>query len=169
MIRSVLTCALAKIIQNGKLTHAEIARRAGTSRTRATAVANANTRGTATDLLIRVLSAAGHKAELHVRRAAASSSAIGRSVTPVARQNRRIIRVMPEKCRVARRGKSTVSMWPGQPDSRRDRRDAAFRMIDWFRGPAQWTESRRQHRHDQRHANRRRQMVFLGATHRRRG
>lgn len=69
--RSELTCALVKIIQNGTLTHAEIARRAGTSRTRVTAIANANTRGISTDLLIRVLSATGHKAELRVRRAAA--------------------------------------------------------------------------------------------------
>ncbi len=69
--RSELTCALVKIIQNGTLTHAEIAKRAGTSRTRVTAIANANTRGISTDLLIRVLSATGHKAELRVRRAAA--------------------------------------------------------------------------------------------------
>jgi len=69
--RSDLTYALAKIIQNGKLTHAEIAKRAGTSRTRVTAIANGNTRGISTDLLIRVLSATGHKAELRVRKAAA--------------------------------------------------------------------------------------------------
>jgi predicted XRE-type DNA-binding protein len=69
--RSELTCVLVKIIQNGTLTHAEIAKRAGTSRTRVTAIANANTRGISTDLLIRVLSATGHKAELRVRRAAA--------------------------------------------------------------------------------------------------
>jgi len=69
--RSELTCALAKIIQNGGLTHTEIAKRAGTSRTRVTAIANANTRGISTDLLIRVLSATGHKAELRVRKAAA--------------------------------------------------------------------------------------------------
>jgi predicted XRE-type DNA-binding protein len=68
---SELTCALVKIIQNGKHTHAEIARRAGTSRTRVTAIANANTRGISSDLLMRVLSATGHKAELRVRRAAA--------------------------------------------------------------------------------------------------
>ena len=69
--RSELTCALAKIIQSGKLTHAEIAKRAGTSRTRVTAIANANTQGISTDLLIRVLSATGHRAELRVRKAAA--------------------------------------------------------------------------------------------------
>lgn len=69
--RSDLTCAMAKIIQNGKYTHAEIARKAGTSRTRVTAIANGNTHGMSTDLLIRVLSATGHKAELRVRKAAA--------------------------------------------------------------------------------------------------
>ncbi|MBI5167807.1 MAG: XRE family transcriptional regulator, partial [candidate division NC10 bacterium] len=43
--RSELTVALSKIIQSGKLTHAEIAKRAGTSRTRVTAIANGNTQG----------------------------------------------------------------------------------------------------------------------------
>ncbi len=43
--RSELTCVLAKIIQDGNLTHAEIAKRARTSRTRVTAIANANTHG----------------------------------------------------------------------------------------------------------------------------
>jgi predicted XRE-type DNA-binding protein len=69
--RSDLTCALAKIIQNGKSTHAEIAKRAGTSRTRVTAIANGNTQGMSTDLLIRILSATGYKAELRVRKTAA--------------------------------------------------------------------------------------------------
>jgi len=69
--RSDLTCALAKIIRNGKMTHAEIAKKAGTSRTRVTAIANGNTKGISTDLLIRVLSATGHKAELRVRKTAA--------------------------------------------------------------------------------------------------
>jgi predicted XRE-type DNA-binding protein len=69
--RSELTCALAKIIQNGKFTHAEIAKRAGTSRTRVTAIANGNTQGISTDLLIRVLSATGYRAELRVRKTAA--------------------------------------------------------------------------------------------------
>jgi predicted XRE-type DNA-binding protein len=71
VFRSELTRALAKMIQNGKLTHAEKAKHAGTSRTRVTAIANANTRGISTDLLIRVLSATGYRAELRVRKAAA--------------------------------------------------------------------------------------------------
>jgi predicted XRE-type DNA-binding protein len=69
--RSELTFELAKIIRNGKLTHAEIAKLAGTSRTRVTVIANGNTQGISTDLLIRVLSATGHKAELRVRKTAA--------------------------------------------------------------------------------------------------
>ncbi|MBN2339559.1 MAG: XRE family transcriptional regulator [Acidobacteria bacterium] len=69
--RSDLTCALTKIIQNGRDTHAEIAKKAGTSRTRVTAIANGNTQGMSTDLLIRVLSATGYKVELRVRKAAA--------------------------------------------------------------------------------------------------
>ena len=69
--RSELTCAVTRIIREGNLTHAEIAKRAGTSRTRVTAIANGNTQGMSTDLLIRVLAATGHRAELRVRKAAA--------------------------------------------------------------------------------------------------
>ncbi len=69
--RSELTVALSSIIQSGKLSHADIAKRAGTSRTRVTAIANGNTHGVSTDVLIRVLAATGHRAELRVRKAAA--------------------------------------------------------------------------------------------------
>ena len=69
--RSELTVALAKIIQAGQLTHAEIAKRAGTSRTRVTAIANGNTHGVSTDVLIRVLAATGYRAEVRVKKAAA--------------------------------------------------------------------------------------------------
>lgn len=69
--RSDLTVSLAKIIQSGRLTHADIAQRAGTSRTRVTAIANGNTRGVSTDVLIRVLAATGHRAEIRVKKTAA--------------------------------------------------------------------------------------------------
>ena len=69
--RSELTVALAKIIQAERLTHAEIAKSAGTSRTRVTAIANGNTRGVSTDVLIRILAATGHRAEVRVKKAAA--------------------------------------------------------------------------------------------------
>ena len=69
--RSDLTVSLAKIIQSGRLTHAEIAKGAGTSRTRVTAIANGNTRGVSTDVLIRVLAATGYRAEVRVKKSAA--------------------------------------------------------------------------------------------------
>ena len=69
--RSDLTVSLAKIIQAGPLTHAEIAKRAGTSRTRVTAIANGNTHGVSTDVLIRVLAATGYRAEVRLKKAAA--------------------------------------------------------------------------------------------------
>ena len=55
--RSELTVVLAKIIQAGRLTHA--------------AIANGNTHGVSTDVLIRVLAATGHRAEVRVKKAAA--------------------------------------------------------------------------------------------------
>jgi len=69
--RSDLTYALIRIIRDIKMTHAEIAKKAGSSRTRVTAIANGNTKGISTDLMIRVLSATGHKAELRIRKTAA--------------------------------------------------------------------------------------------------
>jgi predicted XRE-type DNA-binding protein len=69
--RSDLTVALTRIIQSGPLTHADIAKRAGTSRTRVTAIANGNTQGVSTDVLIRVLAATGHRAEVRVKKTAA--------------------------------------------------------------------------------------------------
>ena len=68
---SELTVALAKIIQAGRLTHADIAKGAGTSRTRVTAIANGNTHGVSTDVLIRVLAATGYRAEVRVKKTAA--------------------------------------------------------------------------------------------------
>ena len=68
--RSDLTVALSKVIHSGKLTHAEIAKRAGTSRTRVTAIANGNTQGVSTDVLIRVLATTGYWAEIRLKKAA---------------------------------------------------------------------------------------------------
>ncbi len=69
--RSELTVALARIIHAGRLTHAQIAKLAGTSRTRVAAIANGNTLGVSTDVFIRVLAATGHRAELRVKKTAA--------------------------------------------------------------------------------------------------
>jgi predicted XRE-type DNA-binding protein len=51
--------------------HATIGERAGTSRSRVTAIANDNTQGFSTDVLIRVLAATGYRAQLRVKKAAA--------------------------------------------------------------------------------------------------
>jgi predicted XRE-type DNA-binding protein len=64
--RSEITVNLARLIKSGKLTHAQIAYKAGTSRTRITAIANGNTQGISTDVLIRVLAATGYKASLKI-------------------------------------------------------------------------------------------------------
>jgi predicted XRE-type DNA-binding protein len=68
--RSELTVALGRIIQSGRMTHEQIAKDAGTSRTRVTAIANGNTDGISTDVLIRVLAATGHRAKVRVMKAA---------------------------------------------------------------------------------------------------
>lgn len=53
------------------ITHADIATQAGTSRIRVTAITNSTTHGVSTDVLIRVLAATGHRAEIRVKKAAA--------------------------------------------------------------------------------------------------
>lgn len=68
--RSELTVALVRIIQSGRITHEKIAKDAGTSRTRVTAIANGNTDGISTDVLIRVLAATGYRAEVRVKKSA---------------------------------------------------------------------------------------------------
>lgn len=51
--------------------HVETAKSAGMSRTRVTAIASGNTHGISTDVLIRVLGAAGYRAEVRMKKAAA--------------------------------------------------------------------------------------------------
>jgi len=66
--RSELTAALVRAIARGTLTHARVASRAGTSRARVTAIANGNTQGASTDVMIRVLAAVGYTARLKIVR-----------------------------------------------------------------------------------------------------
>ena len=75
--RSEPTVALAKIIQAGRLTHAEIAKYAGTSRTRVTAIANGSTHGVSTDVLIRVPDATGHRAEVRLKKKDVKDTHVG--------------------------------------------------------------------------------------------
>ena len=52
------------------LTHAEVARRAGSSRSRVTAILNGNLDKVSTDLLIRLLGALGYRVRVSISRAA---------------------------------------------------------------------------------------------------
>jgi predicted XRE-type DNA-binding protein len=69
-LRSELNSKIVEIVVRKKLTHAEVARLAKTSRTRVTAVLNRNTKSVSTDLLLRVLYALGYTAKLRIQRAA---------------------------------------------------------------------------------------------------
>ncbi len=69
-LRSDLNTKIAEVVARRGLTHAEVARLAGTSRTRVTAILNRNTRDVSTDLLLRVLYALGYRAKIRFSRAA---------------------------------------------------------------------------------------------------
>jgi len=69
-LRSDLNTKIAQVVARKGLTHAEVARLAGTSRTRVTAILNRNTKDVSTDLLLRVLYALGYRAKIRFSRAA---------------------------------------------------------------------------------------------------
>jgi predicted XRE-type DNA-binding protein len=69
-LRSQLNSKIAGEVSRRGLTHAEVARLAGTSRTRVTAILNRNTKDISTDLLLRVLYALGWTAKVKFRKAA---------------------------------------------------------------------------------------------------
>lgn len=57
-------------VRRGGLTHAHLARIAGTSRPRVTSILNGNLDGVSTDLLLRILAALGVRVQVRFRRAA---------------------------------------------------------------------------------------------------
>jgi predicted XRE-type DNA-binding protein len=59
---------LRQIVESEALTHAEVARRAGSSRTRVTAILNGNLDNVSSDLLIRLLAALGYRVKVSVSR-----------------------------------------------------------------------------------------------------
>jgi len=63
-----LSKRLKQIAQRRKLTHAEIAKRAGTSRTRVTAILNDDLEHVSSDLLIRILASLGYRVKVSVVR-----------------------------------------------------------------------------------------------------
>jgi predicted XRE-type DNA-binding protein len=69
-LRSELNSKIVKIVERQRITHAQVARLAGTSRTRVTAILNRNTQNVSTDLLLRVLYALGYTAKITFQKAA---------------------------------------------------------------------------------------------------
>jgi len=69
-LRSNLNSKIVEIVQRKRLTHAQVARLARTSRTRITAIMNRNTMAISTDLLLRILYALGYTAKIRFEKAA---------------------------------------------------------------------------------------------------
>jgi predicted XRE-type DNA-binding protein len=69
-LRSDLNSKIVDVVGEKGLTHAQVARRARTSRTRVTAIMNRNTKDVSTDLLLRVLYALGYTAKVKFQKAA---------------------------------------------------------------------------------------------------
>ncbi len=67
-VQHVLVKRLQEIARDRKFTHAEIAKRSGTSRTRVTSILNDNLNHVSTDLLIRILASLGYQVKISVTR-----------------------------------------------------------------------------------------------------
>jgi predicted XRE-type DNA-binding protein len=67
-VQHVLLKRLKEVARRQKITHAEIARRAGTSRTRVTAILNDDLQHVSSDLLIRILACLGYRVKVSVVR-----------------------------------------------------------------------------------------------------
>lgn len=69
-VRSALNDKIVEIVARLGLTHAQVARVSGTSRTRITAIMNRNTQGVSVDLLLRILARLGYRAKISFLKAA---------------------------------------------------------------------------------------------------
>jgi predicted XRE-type DNA-binding protein len=69
-LQSDLNTKIAEVVARKGLTHLKVAKLAGTSRTRVTAILNRNTKDISTDLMLRVLYALGYTAKVRFKRAA---------------------------------------------------------------------------------------------------
>ena len=67
-VQHVLVKRMKEIARKHKVTHAEIAKRSGTSRTRVTAILNDDLEHVSTDLLIRILGSLGYRVKVSVVR-----------------------------------------------------------------------------------------------------
>jgi len=68
-VQHSLVKRLKAVVKEQKITHAEIAKRAGTSRTRVTAILNDDLQHVSSDLLIRILASLGYRVKVSVVRA----------------------------------------------------------------------------------------------------
>ena len=64
----VLLARLKEIVRRHELTHLEIAKRAGTSRTRVTSILNNDLEHVSSDLMIRILASLGYRVKVSVVR-----------------------------------------------------------------------------------------------------
>jgi len=67
-VQHALLKRLKEIVRRQKITHAEVARRAGTARTRVTAILNDDLDHVSSDLLIRILASLGYRVKVSVVR-----------------------------------------------------------------------------------------------------
>lgn len=67
-VQHALLKKLRQIVLDESLTHAEVAKKGGSSRSRVTAILNGNLDNVSTDLLIRLLSALGYRVKVSVSR-----------------------------------------------------------------------------------------------------
>jgi predicted XRE-type DNA-binding protein len=67
-VQQVLLARLKEIARRQKLTHLEIAKRAGTSRTRVTSILNNDLEHVSSDLMIRILASLGYRVKVSVVR-----------------------------------------------------------------------------------------------------
>ena len=68
-VQHALLKRLKDVIRERKLTHEQIAKRAGTSRTRLTAILNDDLEHVSSDLLIRILASLGYRVKVSVVKA----------------------------------------------------------------------------------------------------
>ena len=69
-VRTALNNKIVDIVKKRRLTHAQVAKAAETSRTRVTAILNRNTQDVSTDLMLRILARLGYRAKITFSRAA---------------------------------------------------------------------------------------------------
>lgn len=70
-LRSELNSKIIEVVRRKRLTHAAVARKASTSRTRVTALLNRNTHNISTGLMIRILAALGYETKVRFTKLAA--------------------------------------------------------------------------------------------------